>query len=62
VTGQGLLIVLAHGIGDSRHSSRFLAPALAAAGYRVANVDDGLSAGPACPPAGKAPVTSCFSR
>jgi pimeloyl-ACP methyl ester carboxylesterase len=39
VTGQGPLVVLAHGIGDSRHSYRFLAPALAARGYRVANVD-----------------------
>src|SRR5262245_14122127 len=39
VIGQGPLVVLAHGIGDSRHSYRFLAPALAAAGYRVANVD-----------------------
>ena len=39
VTGQGPLVVLAHGIGDSRHSYRFLAPALAAAGYRVANLD-----------------------
>ncbi|MEA5367351.1 alpha/beta hydrolase [Amycolatopsis sp., V23-08] len=39
VTGEGPLVVLAHGIGDSRHSYRFLAPALAAAGYRVANVD-----------------------
>ena len=39
VTGQGPLVVLAHGIGDSRHSYRFLAPALAAAGYRVANVN-----------------------
>ena len=39
VAGQGPLVVLAHGIGDSRHSYRFLAPALAAAGYRVANVD-----------------------
>lgn len=39
VTGQGRLVVLAHGMGDSRHSYRFLAPALAAAGYRVANVD-----------------------
>ena len=37
--GQGPLVVLAHGIGDSRHSYRFLAPALAAQGYRVANVD-----------------------
>ncbi|MEC3981287.1 alpha/beta fold hydrolase [Amycolatopsis sp. H20-H5] len=39
VTGQGPLVVLAHGIGDSRHSYRFLAPALVAQGYRVANVD-----------------------
>ena len=39
MTGQGPLVVLAHGIGDSRHSYRFLAPALAAAGYQVANVD-----------------------
>src|SRR3954454_10304024 len=39
VSGQGPLVVLAHGIGDSRHSYRFLAPALMAAGYRVANVD-----------------------
>jgi pimeloyl-ACP methyl ester carboxylesterase len=39
LSGQGPLVVLAHGIGDSRHSYRFLAPALAAAGYRVANVD-----------------------
>jgi pimeloyl-ACP methyl ester carboxylesterase len=39
ITGQGPLVVLAHGIGDSRHSYRFVAPALATAGYRVANVD-----------------------
>ena len=39
VSGRGPLVVLAHGIGDSRRSYRFLAPALAAAGYRVANVD-----------------------
>ena len=39
LTGQGPLVVLAHGMGDSRHSYRFIAPALAAAGYRVANVD-----------------------
>ena len=39
VTGQGPLVVLAHGIGDSRHSYRFIAPALAAQGYRVVNVD-----------------------
>ena len=39
VTGEGPLVVLAHGMGDSRHSYRHLAPALAAAGYRVANLD-----------------------
>jgi pimeloyl-ACP methyl ester carboxylesterase len=39
LTGEGPLVVLAHGIGDSRHSYRFLAPAVTAAGYRVANVD-----------------------
>src|SRR6187402_1020082 len=39
LVGEGPLVVLAHGIGDSRHSYRFVAPALAAAGYRVANVD-----------------------
>jgi pimeloyl-ACP methyl ester carboxylesterase len=39
LTGEGPLVVLAHGIGDSRHSYRFVAPALTAAGYRVANVD-----------------------
>ena len=39
VTGEGPLVVLAHGMGDSRHSYRFVAPALVAAGYRVANVD-----------------------
>ncbi|MFB9315546.1 alpha/beta fold hydrolase [Nocardioides plantarum] len=39
VSGEGPLVVLAHGIGDSRHSYRFVAPALAAAGYRVAVVD-----------------------
>jgi pimeloyl-ACP methyl ester carboxylesterase len=39
VSGDGPLVVLAHGIGDSRHSYRFLAPALVASGYRVANVD-----------------------
>src|SRR3954467_2939150 len=37
--GEGPLVVLAHGMGDSRHSYRFVAPALAAAGYRVANLD-----------------------
>jgi pimeloyl-ACP methyl ester carboxylesterase len=39
LTGQGPLVVLAHGMGDSRHSYRFMAPALVAAGFRVANVD-----------------------
>src|SRR4051794_37587973 len=39
LTGEGPLVVLAHGIGDSRHSYRFMVPALVAAGYRVANVD-----------------------
>jgi pimeloyl-ACP methyl ester carboxylesterase len=39
LSGAGPLVVLAHGLGDSRHSYRFLAPALASAGYRVANVD-----------------------
>lgn len=39
VTGTGPLVVLAHGMGDSRHSYRFIVPELVAAGYRVANVD-----------------------
>ncbi|AOS64519.1 alpha/beta fold hydrolase [Actinoalloteichus hymeniacidonis] len=39
VTGQGPLVVLAHGMGDSRHAYRFLVPKLAEAGYRVANLD-----------------------
>jgi len=39
LTGEGPLVVLAHGMGDSRHSYRFLAPLLVAAGYRVANLD-----------------------
>ena len=39
LVGDGPLVVLAHGIGDTRHSYRFLAPALAEVGYRVANVD-----------------------
>ncbi|MGC5014370.1 hypothetical protein ACLQ2R_26700 [Streptosporangium sp. DT93] len=34
VTGEGPLVVLAHGMGDSRHSYRFIVPALVAAGYR----------------------------
>src|ERR1041384_5775841 len=39
VTGTGPLVVLAHGMGDSRASYRFVVPPLVAAGYRVANVD-----------------------
>jgi pimeloyl-ACP methyl ester carboxylesterase len=39
VTGEGPLVVLAHGMGDSRHSYRFIVPRLVEAGYRVANVD-----------------------
>ncbi|WP_420364052.1 alpha/beta hydrolase [Curtobacterium aetherium] len=39
VSGTGPLVVLAHGMGDSRHSYRFVVPELVAAGYRVANVD-----------------------
>ncbi|QHC54778.1 pimeloyl-ACP methyl ester carboxylesterase [Rathayibacter tanaceti] len=39
VAGTGPLVVLAHGMGDSRHSYRFLVHELVAAGYRVANVD-----------------------
>ena len=35
----GPLVVLAHGMGDSRHAYRFVVPQLVAAGYRVANVD-----------------------
>ena len=39
VAGEGPLVVLAHGMGDTRRSYRFLVPGLVAAGYRVANVD-----------------------
>jgi pimeloyl-ACP methyl ester carboxylesterase len=40
VTGDaGPLVVLAHGMGDSREAYRFLTPALVKAGYRVAAVD-----------------------
>ncbi|MCA2216437.1 alpha/beta fold hydrolase [Jidongwangia harbinensis] len=39
VTGDGPLVVLAHGIGDSRAAYRFVTPQLVAAGYRVAAVD-----------------------
>lgn len=39
LVGEGPLIVLAHGMGDDRHSYRSMVPGLVAAGYRVANVD-----------------------
>src|SRR6201996_4052210 len=39
VTGEGPLIVLAHGIGDRRQAFRFLGPELVRAGYRVAAAD-----------------------
>jgi pimeloyl-ACP methyl ester carboxylesterase len=39
VAGTGPLVVLVPGIGDLRSGYRFLAPALRAAGYRVASCD-----------------------
>ena len=39
VTGDGPLVVLAHGMGDSREAYRFLVPRLVAAGHRVAATD-----------------------
>ncbi|MER6336484.1 alpha/beta hydrolase [Streptomyces tendae] len=39
VTGSGPLIVLAHGMGDSRAAYRAVVPQLVTAGYRVAAVD-----------------------
>jgi pimeloyl-ACP methyl ester carboxylesterase len=39
VTGSGPLIVLAHGMGDSRAAYRSVVPPLVAAGYRVAATD-----------------------
>ncbi len=39
VTGEGPLVVMVPGMGDSRRAYRFLAPALVAAGYRVATAD-----------------------
>jgi pimeloyl-ACP methyl ester carboxylesterase len=40
LTGSaGPLVVLAHGLGDSRQAYRFLTPGLVAAGYRVAAID-----------------------
>ena len=39
LVGDGPLVVLAHGMGDTRDSYRHVVPGLVAAGYRVANVD-----------------------
>ena len=39
VNGAGPLVVLAHGMGDSRAAYRFVVPRLVAEGYRVAAVD-----------------------
>ncbi|MGQ4406736.1 alpha/beta fold hydrolase [Streptomyces hayashii] len=39
VAGSGPLVVLAHGMGDSRAAYRAVVPPLLAAGYRVAAVD-----------------------
>jgi pimeloyl-ACP methyl ester carboxylesterase len=39
VTGEGPLIVLAHGMGDGRKAYRYLVPLLVEAGYRVAAMD-----------------------
>ncbi|MFI6773236.1 alpha/beta fold hydrolase [Nocardia sp. NPDC050412] len=39
VFGEGPLVLLAHGIGDHRQAYRAVAPRLAAAGYRVVNMD-----------------------
>jgi len=39
VTGEGPLIVLAHGMGDGRRAYRYLVPLLVRAGYRVAAMD-----------------------
>ncbi|MEV6345602.1 alpha/beta hydrolase [Actinoplanes sp. NPDC051851] len=39
VAGEGPLVVLAPGMGNGRDAYRFVAPALVAAGYRVATTD-----------------------
>jgi pimeloyl-ACP methyl ester carboxylesterase len=39
VSGEGPLVVLAHGMGDSRAAYRFVGPRLVEAGYRVAVTD-----------------------
>ncbi|NUT34172.1 MAG: alpha/beta hydrolase [Hamadaea sp.] len=39
IAGEGPLVILGHGLADTRKAYRFLAPQLVAAGYRVANAD-----------------------
>jgi pimeloyl-ACP methyl ester carboxylesterase len=39
VSGEGPLVVLAHGMGNTRDAFRFVAPQLVAAGHRVAATD-----------------------
>jgi pimeloyl-ACP methyl ester carboxylesterase len=39
ISGTGPLVVLAHGMGNTRAAYRFVAPQLVAAGYRVATTD-----------------------
>lgn len=39
VAGEGPLVILGHGLADTRKAFRFLAPQLVAAGYRVATTD-----------------------
>jgi pimeloyl-ACP methyl ester carboxylesterase len=39
VTGDGPLVVLSHGMGDTRTGWRFMTPQIVAAGYRVATPD-----------------------
>lgn len=39
VVGEGPLVVLSPGMGDTRSTYRFLAPLISKAGYRVASVD-----------------------
>jgi len=56
---DGPLVLLAHGIGDSREAYRFVAPALAAAGCRVAAVD---LRGSASPPRSGSPSRGRTSR
>ena len=39
IAGEGPLVVLSHGMGDTRSCWRFLTPKLTEAGYRVATAD-----------------------